>query len=184
MSNNTATMQESFPMTGGDGSYSYANNSYFQRQCANASKSMIEEAIAEKLDVQALSTKTFCLADLGCSVGPNTFVAMQHIVGAVERRYLALGLKSHITEFQVFFNDHAANDFNTLFASLPTERRYFACGVPGSFHGRLFPESSIHFMYSSNALHWLSRMPDEILDKNSPLHGTREGFTILVPHMK
>lgn len=30
MSNNTATMQESFPMTGGDGSYSYANNSYFQ----------------------------------------------------------------------------------------------------------------------------------------------------------
>ena len=139
-----------------------------QRQCANASKSMIEEAIAEKLDVQALSTKTFCLADLGCSVGPNTFVAIQHIVGAVERRYLALGLKSHIPEFQVFFNDHAANDFNTLFASLPTERRYFACGVPGSFHGRLFPESSIHFMYSSNALHWLSRMPDEILDKNSP----------------
>ncbi|RVW89195.1 putative S-adenosylmethionine-dependent methyltransferase [Vitis vinifera] len=130
MSNNTATMQESFPMTGGDGSYSYANNSYFQRQCANASKSMIEEAIAEKLDVQALSTKTFCLADLGCSVGPNTFVDIQHIVGAVERRYLALGLKSHIPEFQVFFNDHAANDFNTLFASLPTERRYFACGVP------------------------------------------------------
>ncbi|WJZ80582.1 hypothetical protein VitviT2T_000489 [Vitis vinifera] len=134
----------------------------------NVSRTMIEEAIAKKLDVKCFSSNPFRLADLGCSVGPNTFIAMQHIVEAVERRYLAQGLKSEMPEFQVFFNDHVGNDFNTLFASLPTERRYFACGVPGSFHGRLFPESSIHFMFSSHALHWLSKVPEELLDKNSP----------------
>ena len=139
-----------------------------QRQCANASKSMIEEAIAEKLDVQALSTKTFCLADLGCSVGPNTFVDIQHIVGAVERRYLALGLKSHIPEFQVFFNDHAANDFNTLFASLPTERRYFACGVPGSFHGRLFPVMRSTGSPGCLTRYWTKTLPCMEQGKGSP----------------
>ena len=129
---------------------------------------MIEEAIAKKLDVRCFPSNSLCLADLGCSVGPNTFVAMQHIIDAIENKYLAQGLKSQVLEFQVFFNDHAANDFNTLFASLPDERRYLAAGVPGSFHGRLFPESSIHFMFSSHALHWLSKVPAELLDKNSP----------------
>ncbi|RVW34637.1 putative S-adenosylmethionine-dependent methyltransferase [Vitis vinifera] len=181
--NDAATMQQSFPMNGGDGPHSYRNNSHFQRQDINVSRTMIEEAIAKKLDVKCFSSNPFRLADLGCSVGPNTFIAMQHIVEAVERKYLAQGLKSEMPEFQVFFNDHVGNDFNTLFASLPTERRYFACGVPGSFHGRLFPESSIHFMFSSHALHWLSKVPEELLDKNS-LHGTGEGFTTQVAQKK
>ncbi|KAJ9708563.1 hypothetical protein PVL29_000548 [Vitis rotundifolia] len=169
MSNNrAATTQQSFPMNGGDGPHSYLNNSNLQRKATDACRTMIEEAIAQKLDVKCFSSNPFRLADLGCSVGPNTFKAMQHIVEAVERKYLAQGLKSEMPEFQVFFNDHVANDFNTLFASLPTERRYFACGVPGSFHDRLFPESSIHFMFSSHALHWLSKVPEELLDKNSP----------------
>ncbi|KAK7848149.1 putative s-adenosylmethionine-dependent methyltransferase [Quercus suber] len=70
-------------------------------------------------------------------------------------------------EFQVFFNDHASNDFNALFASLPPRRSYFAAGVPGSFHDRLFPESSLHFVHSSYALQWLSKLPEELLNKNS-----------------
>ncbi|KAK6158989.1 hypothetical protein DH2020_006303 [Rehmannia glutinosa] len=69
----------------------------------------------------------------------------------------------------VFFNDLTANDFNTLFASLPDERKkYFAAGVPGSFFTRLFPCSSIHIAYSSSSLHWLSKLPVELQDKNSP----------------
>ncbi|KAJ6951513.1 hypothetical protein NC653_040834 [Populus alba x Populus x berolinensis] len=38
-------------------------------------------------------------------------------------------------------------------------------GVPGSFHGRLFPEGSIHFFYSCIALHILSKVPEELLHK-------------------
>ena len=70
-------------------------------------------------------------------------------------------------EFQVFFNDHTSNDFNTLFTSLPPERPYFATGVPGSFHGRLFPNSSLDFVHSSYALQILSKVPKELLNKNS-----------------
>ncbi|KAL0409410.1 UNVERIFIED_CONTAM: Farnesoic acid carboxyl-O-methyltransferase, partial [Sesamum radiatum] len=50
----------------------------------------------------------------------------------------------------VFFNDKVGNDFNTLFSSLPSERLYYATGVPGSFHGRLLPKASLHFAYSSS----------------------------------
>ena len=70
-------------------------------------------------------------------------------------------------EFQVFFNDHTSNDFNTLFTSLPPERPYFATGVLGSFHGRLFPNSSLDFAHSSYALQILSKVPKELLNKNS-----------------
>ncbi|KAK9995741.1 hypothetical protein SO802_020427 [Lithocarpus litseifolius] len=70
-------------------------------------------------------------------------------------------------EFEVFFNDHTSNDFNTLFTSLPPERPYFATGVPASFHGRLFPNFSLDFAHSSYALQILSKVPEELLNKNS-----------------
>lgn len=60
-----------------------------------------------------------------------------------------------------------SNDFNMLFESLPEERDYFAAGVAGSFHQRLFPMESVHFVHSSYAVHWLSRIPDELRDERS-----------------
>ncbi|XP_062150160.1 loganic acid O-methyltransferase-like [Alnus glutinosa] len=151
-------MSESHPMNGGDGTYSYSKNSYFQRATTNNAKAMMDDAIAEKLDV--ISDCTFRIADLGCSVGPNTLFVVQNIIDAVQHKY-------QLSEFQVFFNDHASNDFNTLFASFPPKKPYFAAGVPGSFHGRLFPKSSLHFVHSSFALHWLSKVPEELLNKKS-----------------
>ncbi|KAL9352669.1 hypothetical protein Peur_055349 [Populus x canadensis] len=157
-------------MNGGNGTYSYAKNSTFQRKSANAVREKIDEAIAEKLDMETLcsSGKSFHIADFGCSTGPNTFIAMQNILESVERKYKSQCPTSQIPEFQAFFNDQASNDFNTLFTTLPLDRQYFVAGVPGSFHGRLFPDSSLHFAYSSTALHWLSKVPEELLDKNSP----------------
>ncbi|KAF8369993.1 hypothetical protein HHK36_031978 [Tetracentron sinense] len=112
--------------------------------------------------------KEFRIADLGCSVGPNTFIAVQNIIEGVELKYQTLDHNSCIPEFQVFFNDHVANDFNTLFTSLPPDRRYFAAGVPGSFYDRLFPAVSLHFVHATYALHWLSMVPKEVVDINSP----------------
>ncbi|KAI5353489.1 PREDICTED: probable [Prunus dulcis] len=167
MSNNNATsVPEAYPMNGGDGTYSYTKNSSYQRAAANVAKTLIDEAIAEKLDIEdfsSASSNAFRIADLGCSVGPNTFACVQNIMEAVKQKY-----GSQMPDFHVFFNDHAANDFNTLFASLPPERHYFAAGVPGSFHGRLFPEASLHFAHSSYATHWLSKLPEEVTNKNSP----------------
>ncbi|KAG6707877.1 hypothetical protein I3842_06G053900 [Carya illinoinensis] len=44
-----------------------------------------------------------------------------------------------------------SNDFNSLFNALLAERQYFAVGVPGCFHNRLFPESSLHFLSDKNS---------------------------------
>ncbi|KAF3444081.1 hypothetical protein FNV43_RR13771 [Rhamnella rubrinervis] len=154
-------------MTGGCGLNSYSRNSAYQRKVVENAKELMSKAIVEKLEISnCSSSNTFRVADLGCSVGPNTFLAVHNIVDAVERKYQSQGLQ--IPEFQVFFNDHASNDFNQLFTSLPPERRYYATGVPGSFRGRLFPSSSLHFVHSSSAVHWLSRVPNEVVDKASP----------------
>ncbi|XP_042501166.1 loganic acid O-methyltransferase-like [Macadamia integrifolia] len=163
---------KALPMKGGDGPYSYTKNSYCQRVALDNIKEMINEAIAENLDIKHLSpiSNTFCIADLGCSVGPNTFTSMNDIMEATVLKYHSEGLSSNLPEFHVFFNDHTANDFNTLFTSLPPDRQYFAAGVPGSFYIRLFPKASLHFVHSSFALHYLSKLPKEITDKNSPAY--------------
>nr|QTZ19491.1 putative S-adenosylmethionine-dependent methyltransferase At5g38100 [Bixa orellana] len=138
----------------------------------NVVKENIDDAIMMKLDLKKLSSgssKTFCIADLGCAAGPNAILNMQDIMDTIKQKHqLQCGPDSKMLHFQVFFNDKLSNDFNTLFSYLPLERQYFAAAVPGSFHTQLFPESSVHFMYCSYALHWLSTIPEELLDKNSP----------------
>ncbi|XP_012072573.2 loganic acid O-methyltransferase-like, partial [Jatropha curcas] len=161
-------LSKAYPMNGGHGLHSYANNSSSQRGAVDSVKELIKEAIIEKLDIKinSASNNTFQITDMGCSTGPNTFVAVQNIIEAIEIKYETLeGVQ---VEFQVFLNDHSSNDFNTLFSSLPTNRQYYAIGVPGSFHGRLFPNASLHIVHSSYALQWLSQVPKEIVDKSSP----------------
>ncbi|CAN6577799.1 unnamed protein product [Malus baccata var. baccata] len=157
-----------FTMNGGDGLYSYSKNSTFQRKAIDAAKELINEAVFERLDTESFSSSAFRVTDLGCSVGPNTFLAVQNIVDALEQKYQSQGHNSQLLELQVFFNDHAFNDFNELFRSLPADRRYYATGVPGSFHSRLFPKDFLHFVYSSYALQCLSKVPEEVADINSP----------------
>ncbi|XP_022132460.1 salicylate carboxymethyltransferase-like [Momordica charantia] len=155
-------------MNGGAGDFSYANNSLLQSKAISITMPIAEEAI-DKLYGSALPT-TFTIADLGCSSGPNTFMAVSQLIKAVEnaRRKLC---KDPI-EYQVFLNDLPGNDFNTIFRSLPGFLESFKMeiggddlgpclftGVPGSFYGRLFPSRSVHFVHSSYSLHWLSDVP-------------------------
>ncbi|XP_057764883.1 loganic acid O-methyltransferase-like [Salvia miltiorrhiza] len=167
-------MSQSSPMNGRDGTYSYTKNSILQRDGVSAVKDAINETLMKNLDVEKLvcgSTSTrFAVADLGCSVGPNTFYAMESLIETLKQKCHQQGLDSDKLEFQVFFSDQIGNDFNTLFASLPhgQGRNYFAAAVPGSFHGRLFPSSSVHVAYCLFAIHWLSKLPEELLLKDSP----------------
>ncbi|KAJ9552711.1 hypothetical protein OSB04_016756 [Centaurea solstitialis] len=132
-----------------------------QKSLSDVAMSLICEAVAEKLVVKNLVS--IRIADLGCSTGPNTFTVIENIINSVQIKYDTLTPP----DLQVFFNDHASNDFNTLFKTLPTNKPYFAAGVPGSFYGRLFPRASIHVIHSSFALHWLSQVPKEVLEKSS-----------------
>ncbi|KAI4313841.1 hypothetical protein L6164_026789 [Bauhinia variegata] len=158
-------LAESFSMKGGEGPSSYAQNSSIQREKIEAAKMFLQDAIAKKLDPNALSANQICIADLGCSTGTNAFIAVQYIIEAVESQYHSQGLA--VPEFQVFFNDLVLNDFNTLFRNLPPERTYFAAGIPGSFYGRLFPNKTLHVVHSSSTLGWISEIPREITNRNS-----------------
>ncbi|XVF43434.1 hypothetical protein PTKIN_Ptkin02bG0039800 [Pterospermum kingtungense] len=104
-----------------------------ERASASLLDAKISEVITKKLDIKNLcsNSNTLRIADLGCSVGPNTFIAKHNVLEAMKHKYQTECPAFELPEFQVFYNDHASNDFNTLFASLPPEKQYFAAGVPG-----------------------------------------------------
>nr|GMC69569.1 salicylate carboxymethyltransferase-like [Ipomoea batatas] len=153
-------------MNGGNGHTSYANNSLVQRNVIHMTKPIIEQAMTS-LYTSLDNPKTISIADSGCSSGPNTLLAVSNLVKAVNDQRKKLR-RRHSPEFQIYLNDLPTNDFNnTIFQSLPKHRREisgdgcglcFFNGVPGSFHGRLFPTDSLHFVHSSYSLHWLSQV--------------------------
>ncbi|KAI9108528.1 hypothetical protein K1719_020412 [Acacia pycnantha] len=166
-------------MKGGKGEGSYANNS--QAQAIHA-RSMLH-LLKETLDGIQLNNPDipFVVVDLGCSCGNNTINVVDVIINHIIKRYETLGLDP--PEFSAFFSDLPGNDFNTLFQLLPpmfttsygvsmeeclaanNHRSYFAAGVPGSFYRRLFPMRSIDVFHSAFSLHWLSQVPESVLDK-------------------
>ncbi|KAG8384129.1 hypothetical protein BUALT_Bualt04G0086200 [Buddleja alternifolia] len=162
-----------YHMIGGDGPNSYAQNSEYQKQLLVSAEELIHELIDKHLDLENPPfdpQNTFKIADFGCSIGPNAFFAIENIIAAIVNKYKSNQNKNPnhpIPEFQIFFNDLVDNDFNTLFTNLPTARKYFVAGVPGSFHGRLFPKSTLHFAHCSTALHWLSRVPEAVAKRGS-----------------
>lgn len=137
-----------------------------QRRTTTLLKETIDKLIMEKLNAKTLisESNTFHIADLGCATGPNTFFLVEDIIKSVETSLESNSLKP---EFLVFFNDLPNNDFNTLFTSLPPDRSYFVVGVPGSFYGRVLPQSSVHIVVTVGATHWLSSVPKKVLDKSS-----------------
>ena len=121
--------------------------------------------------MKVIESKTFCIADLGCSSGPNALLPTENIIKSLEAKYLSAAGNIPVPQFQVFLNDLPSSDFNTLFRSLhpvSTDRNdpmavvvaksYFAAGVAGSFYERLFPDKSLHFVHSSFSLHWLCQV--------------------------
>ncbi|KAG6603958.1 Salicylate carboxymethyltransferase, partial [Cucurbita argyrosperma subsp. sororia] len=106
-------------------------------------------------------------SDLGCASGPNTLMIVSNLIKQLHHFYQNLPNQS--LNYQIFFNDLPANDFNAIFRSLPglldnlkaqiggDFGPCFFYGVPGSFYGRLFPDKTLHFVHSSYSLHWLSQ---------------------------
>ena len=137
-----------------------------QKKVISLTKPITDEAISN------LCCNNFparlCIADLGCSSGPNTLFAVLEFVTTVDKVHKKMG--HELPEIQVFLNDLPGNDFNTIFKSLPTFQKdlqktmgagaesCFVTGVPGSFYGRLFLGKSLHFVHSSYSLQWLSQV--------------------------
>ncbi|PKI37067.1 hypothetical protein CRG98_042546 [Punica granatum] len=115
------------------------------------------------------NNKCLAVADLGCSSGPNSLLAISWIIEAISGLCSQTGRS--LPEVLVFLNDLPGNDFNSVFSSLPSfyenqkekngvESNCYISAMPGSFHGRLFPSRSLHFVHSSYSVHWLSQVPE------------------------
>ncbi|CAA7059381.1 unnamed protein product [Microthlaspi erraticum] len=117
------------------------------------------------------------VADLGCSSGPNTYLAMSGIVNTIIDSFQQKGrTNSELPEIDCFLNDLSENDFNTTFKWLPSfhdglkadlKGKCFVSGTPGSFYSRLFPRKSLHFVHSSYSIHWLSKVPQGLKEDDN-----------------
>ncbi|KAF6147755.1 hypothetical protein GIB67_006728 [Kingdonia uniflora] len=156
-------------MQGGDDDVSYAKNSEGPASAITLSKSLLIEGI--KFMKLFGEEESLSVADLGCATGYNTLATIDLVVDNLRRRYnMECGFEP---DFEAFFSDLPSNDFNSLFRSPPftehsKKRRYYAAGVPGSFYHRLFAKEKLHVAVSLSALHWLSQIPETVLDKKSP----------------
>ncbi|CAB4287703.1 unnamed protein product [Prunus armeniaca] len=171
-------VEKVFHMNGGVGHTSYARNSSLQKEVSDMVKDITLEAIQELY--LTTTPKSLGIADLGCSSGPNTLSIIKDIIEAVQGTSRKI---FHPTpEFRVYLNDLPSNDFNSIFKALPDfskglskERNdgsasIYIGGYPGSFYGRLFPNNSLHFVYSSCSLHWLSRVPPAIYEQGKSIN--------------
>ncbi|ONK70107.1 uncharacterized protein A4U43_C05F30330 [Asparagus officinalis] len=159
-------------MIEGLGETSYATNSTLQAKAIHKAKSVVQETICE-VYYTLRHTESLAIADLGCSSGPTTFMAISEIMDAIYK--VCNKLSYQPPELMFFLNDLPGNDFNTVFRSLTKYKKkveekgrkyasYYVVGAPGSFYGRLFPKDSLHFMHSSYSLHFLSQVPRGLED--------------------
>ncbi|TYJ15644.1 hypothetical protein E1A91_A10G197200v1 [Gossypium mustelinum] len=164
---------------------SYADNSVFQKQIILKIRPIIEESITDAF--KKIVPICMKVADLGCSSGPNTFLAIWHIIETVHGICQQEQLK--LPEFEVLLNDLPENDFNFVFKSVPgfyeklkkergdmLQKRCFIGGVAGSFYHRLFPTRSLHFIHSSYSLHWLSKPPVGLENNKGNVYMARSSY--------
>ncbi|OWM63078.1 hypothetical protein CDL15_Pgr007994 [Punica granatum] len=163
-----------------DETNSYARNSTFQRNAMLKAMPLVKERV-RALFRKALFPNNKCLAvaDLGCSSGPNSLLAISWIIEAISGLCSQTGRS--LPEVLVFLNDLPGNDFNSVFSSLPSfyenqkekngvESNCYISAMPGSFHGRLFPSRSLHFVHSSYSVHWLSQVPELPVQNKGSIH--------------
>ncbi|KAF8406461.1 hypothetical protein HHK36_008548 [Tetracentron sinense] len=169
-------------MNGGTGEMSYAKNSALQNAVLSTAKPIVKDATLDLC--RTTIPERFCIAELGCSSGPNALFMISEIIKTVYERCHHMGRPA--PEIQAHLNDLPGNDFNTVFGLLPAFYRNlsegkgshlgpcFVAAMPGSFYGRLFPSKSLHFVHSSSSLHWLSKVPQGLsASDNTPLNKGR-----------
>ncbi|WCJ39324.1 S-adenosyl-L-methionine-dependent methyltransferases superfamily protein [Euphorbia peplus] len=163
-------------MNGGEGAYSYYNNSLYQKKVILTSKPILEESISELVSEESLP-ECLTMADFGCSSGPNTLIPLSEIIEIIDSTCSKLNKKT--PNLQYILNDLPGNDFNTIFKSLIPDfhqklqkekgTMFEDClitAMPGSFYGKLFPSNSLHFVHSSSSLHWLSQIPEGLINES------------------
>ncbi|KAL6905195.1 hypothetical protein ACP4OV_002796 [Aristida adscensionis] len=147
-------------MAGGDGETSYARNSDFQGGMQSKLIPLVEEAISD-LCGGAAAPGCLRVADLGCASGPNALALVSAAVAAGAALPPPGGLPSFLREHGEA--ERAAAAAGGGGGGLPAPL-VMVFAAPGSFYGRLFPAETLHLAFSSLSLHWLSQVPQELVD--------------------
>nr|XP_043637355.1 benzoate carboxyl methyltransferase-like [Erigeron canadensis] len=171
-------------MNTGDGESSYANNSLVQELATRRVLPILRYAIKGIANQDILfKDECFKIADMGCSSGKNTLLVVSSIIDIVYEMYTKNNREA--PAFQVCLNDLYGNDFNHLFKLMPDfyakirkgkKENFGPCfvsAVPGSFYTRLFPEQSLHIVYSSYSVQWLSQVPQGLGENKLNLYITK-----------
>ncbi|XP_072979414.1 S-adenosyl-L-methionine:benzoic acid/salicylic acid carboxyl methyltransferase 3-like [Typha angustifolia] len=170
----TLKVDEVLSMVGGTGENSYAVNNKIEETKFERPKSIVKQNVLELYSL--LHPKNFVTADLGCSSGINAFMLFSEIMDGINESCDKLSLSP--PEIHLFLNDLQGNDFNTVFRSLNAHKEklmkekgekflpFYPVGVPGSFFTRLFPKNTVHFMYSTLSVHWLSEVPRGLVSED------------------
>ncbi|KAJ4850649.1 hypothetical protein Tsubulata_045767, partial [Turnera subulata] len=176
-SKKTMEVEQVLHMKRGEGECSYYKNSLIQKYVILKTRPILEEAVAQ-LCGESSTEKCFRMADLGCSSGPNALLPLWEVIETIHSTSRRMNHQK-APALQFFLNDLPGNDFNTVFRSLLRkfydkleEVKFdklgscFVAAMPGSFHGRLFPDNSLHFVHSSYSLHYLSQVPAGLVSES------------------
>ncbi|EOA30802.1 hypothetical protein CARUB_v10013946mg [Capsella rubella] len=163
-------------MSGGDGANSYSANSRLQRRVLSMAKPVLVKNTEEMM--MNLDFPTYIkVAELGCSSGENSFLAISEIINTIN--VLCQRVDKNPPEIDCCLNDLPENDFNTTFKFVPffnkettNKAPCFVYGAPGSFYSRLFSRNSLHFIHSSYALHFLSKVPEKLENNEGSVYIT------------
>ncbi|KAF8099862.1 hypothetical protein N665_0236s0023 [Sinapis alba] len=166
----TTSLHRVLCMQGGEGDVSYVNNSDSQALAITLSKPILISSL-QSIKLFSTSPPLIRIADLGCATGSNTFDTVDTVVETLRGLFTAV-YGDASPEFEAFFCDLPSNDFNMLFRLFSEKQKvdsskYFAGGVAGSFYDRLFPRGTIHVAVSLSALHWLSQIPEKVVEKGT-----------------
>jgi hypothetical protein len=123
------------------------------------------EAAARRVPLDATGAP-LVIADYGCSQGGNSLAPMRVAIKSLRQ---GAGPDRPIC---VVHNDQPGNDFASLFRLLEDdpvsyqrdEVNVFASAVGRSFYKRVLPPGSVALGWSSNSVHWLSRLPEPVPD--------------------
>jgi hypothetical protein len=104
-------------------------------------------------------SRSFTIVDYGCSQGANSVVAIKEILSNLKEQYATTSLQNVL----VIFNDQPANDWIVLFKTVEQhlnkeDHQHVTTLASGkSFYEQIMPSDSVHFAYTSTAIHWLSK---------------------------
>ncbi|KAL4579698.1 hypothetical protein LXL04_015856 [Taraxacum kok-saghyz] len=146
-------VQKIVHMNVGNGESSYARNSFLQETVIRKMLPVLKHAIKGMANLDTVLRKCFVMADLGCSTGTNTLLVASIVIDIV------LELSKEANQKAPQFQEKREN-FGSCVVS----------ATPGSFYGRLFQDESLHLVYSSCAVHWLSQVPEGIENKKSNIY--------------